>query len=56
MRAAAYRVFVLLVLLISPILFPVLLLLLRVMDGEWARGGLAEMYVYAWAQFRRGHP
>lgn len=40
MRAAAYRVFV----------------LLCVVDGEWARGGLAEMYRYAWKQLKRGYP
>lgn len=56
MRATAYRIFVLLILLISPVLFPALLVLLRILDGRWSQGGLGEMYAYAWLQFRRGHP
>lgn len=56
MRKAAYRVFVLLVLLVSPILYPLLLLFLMVADGEWPRGGLVVMYRLAWKQLMRGYP
>lgn len=56
MRAAAYRALVLLVLLASPVLFPLLLFLLRGLDGQWPHGGLADMYILAWKQFRRGYP
>ncbi|WP_298016631.1 hypothetical protein [uncultured Castellaniella sp.] len=51
-----YRIFVLLVLLISPVLFPALLVLLRVLDGKWTDGGLAELYRETWKQFWRGYP
>lgn len=56
MRKAMYRLFVLLTLLASPVLYPVLLVVLRVLDGHWARGGLRELYGFAWTQFKRGYP
>jgi hypothetical protein len=56
MRTTAYRVFVLSILLVSPVLFPLLLSLLRVLDGQWPQGGLAEMYRFAWKQLMRGYP
>lgn len=53
MRAAAYRAFVLLVLLVSPLLYPALLL---IVDHRVTWAGLREMYSFAWTQFRRGYP
>lgn len=56
MRKAMYRLFVLLTLLASPVLYPALLILLRVLDGHWERGGIWELYRFAWLQFKRGYP
>lgn len=55
-RPLVFRLIMLVVLLVSPILFPALLLVLRVLDGEWARGGLAALYCWAWQRLLRGYP
>lgn len=54
-RTGAFRLLMALALIVSPLLFPALLGLLRVVDGEWVRGGLADLYRWRWARMMRGY-
>lgn len=55
LRAGFVRFLMLVILLISPVLFPVLLIMLRILDGEWARGGLVDLYRWCWRRLVRGY-
>lgn len=54
-RAGAFRLLLALVLLLSPLLFPALLVMLRAVDGAWARGGMADLYRWCWGRLVRGY-
>lgn len=54
-RAGFVRFLMLVILLVSPVLFPALLILLRVLDGEWVRGGFVDLYRWVWARMMRGY-
>ena len=50
-----FRLLMIVVLVLSPILFPILLLVLRSLDGAWHPGGLGEMYRWAWDRLKKGY-
>lgn len=52
-RKLVFRLFVLAILVLSPILFPAVLLL---EGGKASRADLAELYQWVWGRFRRGYP
>ena len=50
-----FRLLMILLLALSPILFPAALLLLRLRGGKQSPGGLGEMYRWAWGRLMRGY-
>ena len=50
-----FRLLMIVVLALSPILFPLALLVLWPLDGARHPGGLGEMYRWAWGRLIRGY-